>query len=69
MRKTTERSEGIEVGTAKLVGTESDRIFSETSKLIKNEELYQSMAKAVNPYGDGRASERIAKINYEWKEL
>jgi len=69
MRKTTERPEGIEVGTAKLVGTDSNRIFSETSKLIKNEELYQSMAKAVNPYGDGRASERIAKIICEWKEL
>jgi UDP-N-acetylglucosamine 2-epimerase (non-hydrolysing) len=69
MRKTTERPEGIEAGTAKLVGTDSNRIFSETSKLIRNEELYQSMAKAVNPYGDGKASERIARIICEWKEL
>jgi UDP-N-acetylglucosamine 2-epimerase (non-hydrolysing) len=62
LRKTTERPEGIEAGTAKLVGTESERIFSETTKLLKNKELYQGMARAVNPYGDGRASERIYEI-------
>ena len=62
MRKTTERPEGIEAGTAKLVGTDSERIFSETMRLIEDEKFYQSMAKAVNPYGDGKAAERIVNI-------
>lgn len=62
MRKITERTEGIEAGTAKVVGTASERIFSETTKLIEDEELYHTMAKAVNPYGDGRASEGIYKV-------
>ncbi len=62
MRKKTERREGIEAGTAKLVGTESRKIFSETKKLLENKGLYNKMVKAVNPYGDGKASYRILKI-------
>lgn len=62
MRQTTERPEGIEAGTARLVGTSSKRIFKETMKLIENERLYQTMGKAVNPYGDGKASERMCGI-------
>jgi len=61
MRKKTERTEGIEAGTAKLVGTDSEKIYSEAIKLLKNIRLYQKMSKAVNPYGDGKAAERIIK--------
>ncbi len=62
MRKTTERPEGISAGVAKLVGVESETIFYETNKLLNDTEIYNSMAKAVNPYGDGKASERILSI-------
>lgn len=62
MRKKTERPEGIEAGTAKLVGTDSEKIFLETMKLMDDEKLYQAIAKTVNPYGDGKASERIYEI-------
>lgn len=65
MRKTTERTEGIEAGTAKLVGTDSEKIYSETMKLLEDKDLYQRMAKAVNPYGDGKAAERIVNILLE----
>jgi UDP-N-acetylglucosamine 2-epimerase (non-hydrolysing) len=65
MRKTTERFEGIEAGNAKLVGTASETIFSETMKLLVDERLYQNMAKRLNPYGDGHAAERIVKIVLE----
>jgi UDP-N-acetylglucosamine 2-epimerase (non-hydrolysing) len=61
MRKKTERTEGIEAGTAKLVGTDTERIYAETNKLLRNTKLYQKMSKAVNPYGDGKAAERIIK--------
>jgi UDP-N-acetylglucosamine 2-epimerase (non-hydrolysing) len=62
MRERTERMEGIEAGTARLVGTDCERIFSETMKLIEDERSYDAMAKAVNPYGDGKASERILEV-------
>lgn len=62
MRKVTERSEGIEAGTAKLVGTHGQNIFSETLRLLEDDSAYQAMAKAVNPYGDGKASDRITAI-------
>ena len=65
MRRTTERPEGIEAGTAKLIGTDRKRIFYETMKLLENEKLYQKMAKTTNPYGDGKASERISERIYE----
>lgn len=61
VRRETERPEGIEAGTAKLVGTEKNIIFNEIDNLINNEEEYKKMANAVNPYGDGRAAEYIKK--------
>ena len=59
LRDTTERPEGIEAGTLKLVGTDEDVIFEETKKLLTDKEEYEKMSKASNPYGDGHASERI----------
>jgi UDP-N-acetylglucosamine 2-epimerase (non-hydrolysing) len=60
MRDTTERPEGIAAGTAKLVGTDSARIAVELVRLLTDTEAYRRMANAVNPYGDGKASGRIA---------
>ena len=62
MRETTERPEGVEAGTAKLVGTDADRIVSEIGTLLDDPAAYSAMARAHNPFGDGHASERIAKI-------
>lgn len=62
MRNTTERPEGIEAGTLKLVGTDEDSIYNEFTKLLDDKEAYSIMAHASNPYGDGKASERIADI-------
>lgn len=59
MRDTTERPEGIDSGTLKLVGTNEDKIYNETAKILKDNETYKKMSNAVNPYGDGHASERI----------
>lgn len=59
MRDTTERPEAIEAGTVKLVGTDYDRIVNEVSALLDSPSIYDSMSKAVNPYGDGKACERI----------
>jgi len=59
MRDTTERPEGIDVGTAKLVGTNASEIKSSVQLLLDNNAEYNKMAKAVNPYGDGKASEKI----------
>ena len=59
LRDVTERPEGIAVGTAKLVGTDTAKIVSEVESLLTDEAAYQAMANATNPYGDGRASERI----------
>lgn len=62
MRDTTERPEALEAGTVKLVGTDYDKIVNEVSALLENDEYYNSMSKAVNPYGDGLACERIIDI-------
>lgn len=62
MRETTERPEGIHAGTAKLVGTNADSIVSAAARLLDQPRAYGAMAQAVNPYGDGRASLRIARI-------
>jgi len=62
LRDTTERPEAIEAGTVKLVGTDKNKIFNETNKLLNDKKAYGNMAQAVNPYGDGKASERIVKI-------
>ena len=59
LRNTTERPEGIEAGTLKLVGTDSDVIYRETLRLLTDSAEYERMSKASNPYGDGHASERI----------
>lgn len=59
MRDTTERPEGIEAGTLKLVGTEEETIYREMKRLLTDARAYQNMSNAVNPYGDGHASERI----------
>lgn len=59
MRDTTERPEALEAGTVKLVGTDLDMIVNEVSALLDNKEHYDAMSKAVNPYGDGKACERI----------
>ncbi len=61
MRDTTERPEALEAGTVKLVGTDYDKILSEVSMLLDNQEYYDTMSKAVNPYGDGLACGRIVK--------
>lgn len=62
MRDTTERPEGVEAGTLKLVGTDEDVIYNNFKLLLENEEEYDKMSYATNPYGDGHASERIADI-------
>ncbi|MEB6548860.1 UDP-N-acetylglucosamine 2-epimerase (non-hydrolyzing) [Heyndrickxia sporothermodurans] len=62
LRDTTERPEGIQAGTLKLVGTDEDTIYNLASKLIINKEEYKKMAKASNPYGDGLASSRIVQV-------
>jgi UDP-N-acetylglucosamine 2-epimerase (non-hydrolysing) len=62
MRYTTERPEAIDAGTVKLVGTNYDLIVSETSRLLDDQEYYNSMAQANNPYGDGKACERIVEF-------
>lgn len=62
MRHTTERPEGITAGTAKLVGTDKQRIVSEVFTLLDDDAAYATMARAHNPFGDGHASKRIAEI-------
>ena len=62
MRETTERPEGVEAGTLKLVGTNEKNIVDETEKLLFDEALYKKMSNIKNPYGDGHASERIVDI-------
>ncbi len=61
LRAVTERPEGVEAGTVKLVGTDRKRIFDETRLLLDDPEAYARMAKAANPYGDGHAAERIVQ--------
>ena len=60
LRDTTERPEGIEAGTLKLVGTDAETIYRETRRLLTDEAEYRRMSRASNPYGDGHASQRIA---------
>jgi UDP-N-acetylglucosamine 2-epimerase (non-hydrolysing) len=59
MRETTERPEAVEAGTVKLVGTDIALIVLEAHRLLDDSAAYQSMARALNPYGDGLASSRI----------
>ena len=62
MRDTTERPEALEAGTVKLVGTDYNKIVGEVSNLLDDKSYYNQMSKAVNPYGDGFASERVVKF-------
>jgi len=62
MRETTERPEGVQAGTAKLVGADRDGIVREVLALLDDDAAYQAMARAHNPFGDGKAAERIADI-------
>lgn len=62
MREETERPEGIEAGTARLVGTNEEKIVEEAETLLHDRKAYDAMAKAINPYGDGHAAERIVKV-------
>ena len=59
LRDTTERPEGIEAGTLKLVGTSEEKVYEETKKLLEDKKEYEKMSKASNPYGDGHASVKI----------
>lgn len=61
MRQVTERPEAVRAGTARVIGTDRGRIVREVSRLLRNPRLHRMMAEAVNPYGDGRASTRIAQ--------
>lgn len=61
LREVTERPEAVAFGTAKLVGTKSDNIYTIAHKLLSDKKMYKKMASAVNPYGDGKASERIVQ--------
>ena len=72
MRETTERPEGVEAGTLRLVGTDEEIIYNNFIELLENPDAYNKMSHASNPYGDGHASKRIADIlefgTYEpWK--
>lgn len=62
MRETTERPEGVTAGTARLVGTDADRIVTEISTLLDDKAAYEAMSRAHNPFGDGHASRRIVEI-------
>ena len=62
LRDTTERPEAVDAGTVKLVGTAYDAVLAETNKLLDDAEYYRSMAEATNPYGDGKACQRIVSI-------
>ncbi|KMJ59034.1 UDP-N-acetylglucosamine 2-epimerase [Bacillus sp. LL01] len=62
LRDTTERPEGLNAGTLRLVGTNENKIYEEVKQLLVNGELYNDISTAVNPYGDGKASERIVDV-------
>jgi len=66
LRDTTERPEAVEAGTVKLVGTNRDKIYQEAKRLLSDSREYEQIARAINPYGDGKAARRIAKIVSEF---
>lgn len=66
LRDTTERPEAVKAGTVKLVGTVKEKIYAEAKRLLIDREEYERMARAINPYGDGRASKRIVKVIKEF---
>jgi len=67
LRKTTERPEAAEAGLARVIGTDHDAIVQHVEELLEDEQAYRRMATAVNPYGDGRASERIVEVLRNWR--
>ncbi len=67
MRERTERQEGVQAGTLKLVGTDPDLIYTEARQLLDNPKAHAAMAGAVNPYGDGHAAERIVSALMDWQ--
>lgn len=69
LRDVTERPEAVEAGTVKLVGTDVDVIVSEAAKILNDENEYAKMSRAINPYGDGKASERIVNAILKYYEL
>jgi UDP-N-acetylglucosamine 2-epimerase (non-hydrolysing) len=68
MRQKTERPEGIEAGTVRLVGTDTERILSEATRLLDNPQAHAEMAQAINPYGDGHAAERIVQAILDFNQ-
>jgi len=68
LRQTTERPEGVEAGVLKLVGTQTDTIVREASRLLDDVEAYQAMSHAANPFGDGHAAERIVQAVLDFQE-
>ena len=62
LRRTTERPEAVDAGTARLVGTDSSCIVEEVSRLLNDSSAYEAMSRAVNPFGDGQASQRILHL-------
>lgn len=66
LRETTERPEAVEAGTAKLIGTNPQSIVDATAQLLENDHVYNQMATAINPFGDGQASMRIVKIAQDY---
>ncbi|MCJ7518248.1 MAG: UDP-N-acetylglucosamine 2-epimerase (non-hydrolyzing) [Anaerolineaceae bacterium] len=65
LREVTERPEGVDAGVLKLVGTDTDKIVAEASRLLTDKESYDKIAHSANPYGDGKAAPRIVQILYE----
>ena len=68
MRTETERPEAVEAGTVKVVGVEEENVYSNAKMLLTDKAEYDKMAKAVNPYGDGHACERIINAIAQWKQ-
>jgi UDP-N-acetylglucosamine 2-epimerase (non-hydrolysing) len=66
LRRTTERPEGVTAGTASLIGTEREDIVAAASKLLSDQSAYDEMSHSANPYGDGKAGERIAQAILHW---
>ena len=60
LRDTTERPEAVQAGTVRLIGTDKERVYTETKRLLTDSAAYDTMRRAVNPYGDGHAAARIA---------
>jgi len=69
MRNKTERTQGLDEGVSKLIGTDPRVIIEEVSNLLEGDSAYESMIKSISPYGDGLASKRIANILVEQSNL